>query len=80
MLRTSLSPNIFTAGYRVNVIPSEATATIDVRLLPDEDPDKFLETVRGVVNNPAIEVSYARAVPARARRKPRLDSPALGVD
>jgi acetylornithine deacetylase/succinyl-diaminopimelate desuccinylase-like protein len=31
MLRTSLSPNIFAAGYRVNVIPSEATATIDVR-------------------------------------------------
>ena len=76
MLRSSLSPNIFTAGYRVNVIPSEATATIDVRLLPDEDPDKFLETVRGLVNNPAIEVSYA----ARSRpRTPetRLDSHAL---
>ncbi len=78
MLRTSLSPNIFTAGYRVNVIPSEATATIDVRLLPDEDPDKFLETVRGIVNNPAIEVSFA----ARSRpRTPeaRLDSPALAA-
>ena len=25
MLRTSASPNMFTAGYRVNVIPSEAT-------------------------------------------------------
>jgi len=78
MLRTSLSPNIFTAGYRVNVIPSEATATIDVRLLPDEDPDKFLETVRGIVNNPVIEVAYA----ARSRpRSPdtRLDSPALAA-
>jgi acetylornithine deacetylase/succinyl-diaminopimelate desuccinylase-like protein len=78
MLRTSLSPNIFTAGYRVNVIPSEATATIDVRLLPDEDPDKFLETVRGIVNNPAIDVSFA----ARSRpRTPetRLDSPALAA-
>ena len=39
MLRSSMSPNIFTAGYRVNVIPSEAKATLDVRLLPDEDPD-----------------------------------------
>ena len=32
MMRSSMSPNIFTAGYRVNVIPSEAKATIDTRL------------------------------------------------
>ena len=38
MLRTSVSPNIFTGGYRSNVIPSEAKATLDVRALPDEDP------------------------------------------
>jgi len=78
MLRSSLSPNIFTAGYRVNVIPSEAKATIDVRLLPDEDPDKFLETVRGVVNNPAIEVAYAARSRPRAPET-RLSSPALAA-
>ena len=38
MLRTSLSPTIIQGGYRVNVIPSEARATIDVRVHPDEDP------------------------------------------
>src|SRR5918993_229711 len=31
MLRTSLSPTIIQGGYRSNVIPSEATANIDVR-------------------------------------------------
>ena len=46
MLRTSVSPNILGGGYRVNVIPSEAKATLDVRMLPDEDPAKFLETVK----------------------------------
>jgi acetylornithine deacetylase/succinyl-diaminopimelate desuccinylase-like protein len=78
MMRASLSPNVFTAGYRVNVIPSEAVATVDVRLLPDEDPAVFLETVRRIVNNPAIDVSYA----ARSRpRTPdtRLNSPALAA-
>ena len=45
MLRTSVSPNILGGGYRVNVIPSEAKATLDVRMLPDEDPAKFLEMV-----------------------------------
>ena len=32
-------------GYRSNVIPSEAKATLDVRMLPDEDRDAFLEQV-----------------------------------
>jgi len=41
MLRTSLSPNMFEGGYRVNVIPSSARATIDIRALPDEDMDAF---------------------------------------
>ena len=59
MLRTSVSPNMFTGGYRVNVIPSDATATLDVRMLPDEDPQAFLEQVKQIVNDPAIEVSFA---------------------
>jgi acetylornithine deacetylase/succinyl-diaminopimelate desuccinylase-like protein len=59
MLRTSVSPNIFTGGYRSNVIPSEAKATLDVRMLPDEDPAKFLEQVTRVVNDPAVEARFA---------------------
>jgi acetylornithine deacetylase/succinyl-diaminopimelate desuccinylase-like protein len=59
MLRTSISPNMFQGGYRVNVIPSEATATLDVRMVPDGDPAAFLEEVKRVVNDPAVEVAYA---------------------
>jgi acetylornithine deacetylase/succinyl-diaminopimelate desuccinylase-like protein len=58
MLRTSVSPNIFTGGYRSNVIPSEAKATLDVRMLPDEDPETFIEQMRTVVNDPTVEVRF----------------------
>ena len=58
MLTSSLSPTMIQAGYRVNVIPSEAKATIDVRLLPGEDADKFLETVRSLIDDPSIEVRF----------------------
>jgi acetylornithine deacetylase/succinyl-diaminopimelate desuccinylase-like protein len=58
MLRTSVSPNIFQGGYRSNVIPSEAKATLDVRALPDEEPAKFLEQVKRVINDPAVEVHF----------------------
>jgi acetylornithine deacetylase/succinyl-diaminopimelate desuccinylase-like protein len=77
MLRTSLSPTMITGGYRTNVIPSEGTATIDTRLAPDEDPAKFLELVKQVVNDPQVDVSYG----ARDTRPPtptaKLDSDAF---
>lgn len=57
MLRSSLSPNIFDAGYRINVIPSEARASVDFRALPDEDVPQFLEEIRRVVNDSVVEVS-----------------------
>ncbi len=59
MLRTSVSPNIFAAGYRVNVIPSEAKATLDVRMLADEDTVAFLQTVRAMVADSSVQVAYA---------------------
>jgi acetylornithine deacetylase/succinyl-diaminopimelate desuccinylase-like protein len=60
MLRTSLSPNILTGGYRINVIPSEATATLDVRMHPDDDHVALLEQVKKVIDDPAVEVTWAQ--------------------
>jgi acetylornithine deacetylase/succinyl-diaminopimelate desuccinylase-like protein len=60
MLHTSLVPTIIGGGFRYNVIPSEAKATIDVRLHPDEDQPGFLDQVRKVVNDPSVEVRWGR--------------------
>jgi acetylornithine deacetylase/succinyl-diaminopimelate desuccinylase-like protein len=73
MLRTTLSPNIIKGGFRVNVIPGDALATLDVRTLPDEDYDKFLQTLRDVINDPAVEVTPGSS-------KVRPPSPASGLD
>jgi acetylornithine deacetylase/succinyl-diaminopimelate desuccinylase-like protein len=74
MLRTSASPNIVNGGYRFNVIPSQATATVDVRLLPDENQDAFLEAVKKIVNDPSVEVRYPAAATRGAGVEARLDS------
>src|SRR5262245_26346423 len=42
LLRTTVSPTMLRGGLRFNVIPSEAGATLDVRLLPDEDPAQIV--------------------------------------
>ncbi|MFN7985024.1 MAG: M20/M25/M40 family metallo-hydrolase [Vicinamibacterales bacterium] len=79
MLHTSISPTIINGGYRSNVIPSEAKATLDVRMMPEEDPAAFLEAVKRVINNPAVTARYtsntSRPIPAPAK----LDSEAFKV-
>jgi acetylornithine deacetylase/succinyl-diaminopimelate desuccinylase-like protein len=74
MLRTSISPTIIQAGYRINVIPSEVKAQLDVRTLPDEDPEAFLQMVKTVVNDPAVEVAWAARDTRPGAAPSRLDS------
>ena len=78
MLRTSISPNIIKGGFRSNVIPGDAEATLDVRALPDEDMDAFLSTLRSVIDDPAVEVVPQWGEDARPVTPPsRLDSEML---
>lgn len=57
-LRTSISPNIFKGGYRKNVIPSEAEATLDIRSLPDEDMPALIQKMKEVIYDSAIEIVF----------------------
>jgi len=58
MMRTSVSPTIIDAGYRINVIPSEARAQLDVRALPDENPEQFLTELTRVITDKAVVARY----------------------
>ena len=60
MLRSSLSPTIFDAGYRINVIPSESRASVDFRALPDENIEDYLDKIRGVIGDDSIKVSLGQ--------------------
>lgn len=70
MIRTSVSPNMIKGGYRVNVIPSEAEATLDIRALPDEDLTAFVEQLKKVVNDPKVDIVRE----ARDTRPPSMPS------
>ena len=56
MLRTSVVPTMMSAGFRRNVIPTEAEATFDIRGLPDEDPEEFYREIAGLIDDPNIEI------------------------
>jgi len=64
MLRTSISPTIIKGGFRTNVIPSEAEATLDVRVAPGEDIPAFVAEMKKVINEPGVEL----VVPERSHR------------
>jgi acetylornithine deacetylase/succinyl-diaminopimelate desuccinylase-like protein len=55
-LRTSVVPTIINGGFRKNVIPSEATAVLDIRMLPDEDVEAFYAQLAEVIGDPNIEI------------------------
>ena len=65
MLRTSIVPTIIKGGFRSNVIPGDAEATLDVRAVPDEDIEALAGSLRKLINDPAVEV-----VPPAARGRP----------
>jgi acetylornithine deacetylase/succinyl-diaminopimelate desuccinylase-like protein len=56
LLRDTISVTMLGGSQQTNVIPPEAWANVDVRLLPGADPKEFLETIRRVVNDPNVTV------------------------
>ena len=57
------------------MIPSDAEATLDIRALPDENIDAFLELMRKVIDDPSVQV-----VPMARGSRPgaapsRIDTP-----
>jgi acetylornithine deacetylase/succinyl-diaminopimelate desuccinylase-like protein len=53
MLRNTVTPTILKAGSQINVIPSEAVASVDGRNLPGWTPDMFLGELRSAIGNEA---------------------------
>lgn len=54
ILRNTISLTVLSASNKTNVIPPEASAELDIRLLPDADPRKFLATLQAVVGDTAV--------------------------
>jgi acetylornithine deacetylase/succinyl-diaminopimelate desuccinylase-like protein len=54
MLRNTISLTRLSGSQQTNVIPGEAWASLDVRLLPGENPKAFLEEMRRVVDDPNV--------------------------
>ena len=61
LLRDTISLTMMGGSEQTNVIPPEAWANLDVRILPGGDPKAVLAAVRRVVNDPDVTVEPLNA-------------------
>lgn len=62
-VRNTIAVTMIKGSDKVNVIPAEASAEIDVRLLPGEDPNAFVEELRQVIGDNSIKIDVTLSFP-----------------
>jgi acetylornithine deacetylase/succinyl-diaminopimelate desuccinylase-like protein len=56
-MRTTCVATMINGGHAENALPQTATATVNCRILPGEDPAKIKETLIGVFNDTGLTVT-----------------------
>jgi len=69
MVRTTFAVNMLTASEKRNVIPPEASAEIDCRMLAGDDPDEIVRWVRAAIADDNVTVEVV-APPKRPNMSP----------
>ena len=59
IMRNTIAPVLMNAGFRSNVIPSSAEATINVRIIPGTDRNDILHDLRSVIDDPHVDVKLS---------------------
>lgn len=75
MLRTTMAPTVLRAGVKDNVLPSEARALVNFRILPGDDVAGVIEHVRRAIDDPQVELRVVEGREPSATSDP--DSPSF---
>ncbi len=62
-VRNTISITMLEGSSKINVIPAEASAQLDVRLLPSQDPEQFLSELRRVIADDSIKIEIVLSFP-----------------
>lgn len=60
MVRTTFAVNILRASEKLNVIPPEAVAELDCRMLAGDDPEEIRRWVTRAIDDEHVEVAFGR--------------------
>ncbi len=56
LLRNTCSLTGMQGSSKINVVPTEAIIELDCRLLPDQNPDEFIEELTHIINDPNVTI------------------------
>lgn len=56
VVRNTVAITMLQGAAKINVLPSEASAQLDVRLLPSEQPQAFINELRKVIDDDSIRI------------------------
>lgn len=61
IMRNTIAPVLMNAGFRGNVIPGSAEATINFRTIPGTTPEDLIAEIKRVIADPSIDIAPPRA-------------------
>ncbi|HEX4682653.1 MAG TPA: M20/M25/M40 family metallo-hydrolase [Gemmatimonadaceae bacterium] len=70
LVRNTIAPVIINGGFRANVIPGSAQATINLRVVPGNDPNALVADLRRIVADTAVTLSIGNRVYAQTPPSP----------
>src|SRR5204863_458319 len=56
LIRNTIAPVLINGGFRANVIPGSAEATVNIRIIPGVDPQAIIREIQTVIADPSIDV------------------------
>lgn len=66
MIRTTLAPTLFHSGFKDNVVPTLAKATLNLRLLPGDRASEVASKVKQMIGDARVRVDLLSTVVAEA--------------
>jgi acetylornithine deacetylase/succinyl-diaminopimelate desuccinylase-like protein len=70
IMRNTIAPVFLQAGFRINVIPGSAAATLNLRLIPGTERDKVIAELKNAIGDPDVDVTPAPTNTAAMAAKP----------
>jgi acetylornithine deacetylase/succinyl-diaminopimelate desuccinylase-like protein len=74
LMRTTLAPVLMNAGFRGNVIPGSAEATINARLIPGTNPNDVVRDLVRVIGDSSVDVRLSNPNAGAAATVPSTEN------
>ena len=74
IMRNTIAPVLISGGFRSNVIPGSAEATLNLRLIPGTDPQDMVTLITQLVNDPRVTVKFTGGSPLAGSTPSSLDT------